>query len=150
MKPGFEEILQFREGYIKMGLELDLKPGALLDRIHAGASKRLKLHEGEIIKGDEALLRLKHKRLRDDVGINLIRLGLADVVFPHGRGLDRVDHTDLTTFRNKVVDKVVTVVGRRLKTDDAVVRKGIQTGRQQVEAIRVICEFKRLKEYFAI
>ena len=55
------------------------------------------------------------------------------------------------TFINKETNKVVTIVGRRFKTDDeAVIRKGIQMRRQQLEAISVICEFKRLNEFFAI
>ena len=75
----------------------------------------------------------------------------ADIVLPQRRGLDRVNDTDFMTIINKVTDRVVTVVGRRLKTDDAaVIRKGIQMRRQQLEAISVICEFERLEEYFAI
>ena len=55
---------------------------------------------------------LQHKSFRNDVSVNLIRLGFPDVVLSEGRGLDRVDDTDLMTVINKVTNKVVAVVGR--------------------------------------
>ena len=51
---------------------------------------------------------------------------------------------------NKVSNKVVTVVCRRLKTDDAVLVEGIELRDQQLEAISVICEFERLNEYLTV
>ena len=52
---------------------------------------------------------------------------------------------------NKVSCKVVAIVCRRFKTDDVVVRfEGIESGYQHMEAISVIRELKRFREYFAI
>ena len=55
---------------------------------------------------------LQHKSFRNDVGVNLIRLGLPDVVLPEGRGLDRIDDIDLMVIINEITNKVVAIVGR--------------------------------------
>ena len=60
-------------------------------------------------------------------------------------------NTHLVKLRNKVSNKVVTVVCRRLKTDDdAVFIERIELKDQRLEAISVICEFERLNEYFTV
>ena len=55
---------------------------------------------------------LQHKSFRNDVGVNLIRLGPSDVVLPEGRGLDRIDDIDLMVIINEITNKVVAIVGR--------------------------------------
>ncbi len=151
MQSGLKKVLQFRESLIDIGFQLNFQPCTLLERFLTEPAKGLEIHQADIVNSDEPMRLLHHECFRDDVGINLIRLSLADVVLPHSRGLDRVNDTDLMTFIDKVTDKVVTVVCRRFKTDDeAVIRKGIQMRGQLLEAISVVCEFERLEKYFAI
>ena len=55
---------------------------------------------------------LQHKSFSNDMGVNLICLGLPDVVLPEGRGLDRINNTDLMTIINEITNKAVAVDGR--------------------------------------
>ena len=56
-----------------------------------------------------------------------------------------VQHTHFVILSNKISNKVVAVVCRRFKTnDEAVLLKGTEFGKQQMEAIIVICKFERL------
>ena len=112
MQTGFEEVLQFRKCLIYIGLELYLQPGALFERLLAEASKSLEVHQVDVIDRNEPMRLLQHKSFSNDVGVNLICLGLPDVVLPQGRGLDRVNDTDFMAFIDKETDKVVTVVSR--------------------------------------
>ena len=84
IQPGFEKVLQFRESLIYIGLELDPQPGALFKRLLTEAVKRLEIHQVDVIDGDEPVGLLHHQGFSDDVGVNLIRFGLADVVLPEG------------------------------------------------------------------
>ena len=60
-------------------------------------------------------------------------------------------NTHLVKLSNKVSNKVVTVVCRRLKTDDdAVLVEEIELIDKQLEAISVVSEFERLKNYFTV
>lgn len=49
---------------------------------------------------------------------NRICATLSVFVFTHLTGFDGIQHTHLVKLSNKVLNKVVTVVCRRLKTDD--------------------------------
>ena len=78
-------------------------------------------------------------------------LRFANVVFTHNRSLDGIKNTHFVILGNKVSNKVVTVVCRRFKTnDDVALLKGTEFGKQQMEAIIVICKFERLDEYFTV
>ena len=112
MQTGIEEILQFRKYLIRIGLELYLQPGAMFERLLAEAAKGLEVQQVGVIDRNEPMRLLQHKSFSNDVGVNLIRLCLSDVVFSEGRGLDRVYDTDLMPFINKETNKVVAVVGR--------------------------------------
>ena len=119
MEAGLKEVLQLGESLVRLGLELDLQSGPLLDSISVRAAEGLKVLEVQITGRDEAeAVQMKKDRLRDGEGIDLIGLGFPDVVFPEDRGLDRVDNTDLAALADKEADKVVAIVSRRLKTDD--------------------------------
>lgn len=75
----------------------------------------------------------------------------ANIIFTHGRSLNRIENTHFKALADKKANKVVTVVCRCLKTyDDAVLVKWCQFRKQQIEAIIVICAFERFNEYLAV
>ena len=80
---------------------LDLQLGTLFERFLAEASKSFQDHEVDIKGRNEAIGLLHHKSYSVDLSVNLIHLGLTDVVSPQGRGLDRINDTDLMTTTNK-------------------------------------------------
>ena len=93
---------------------------------------------------------LYHKSFANDVCVEFIGLRLADVVFAQGGSPDRVEHTHFVIRSDKIPCKVIAIVCRRFKTnDEAVLLEGIEDGDQQLEAITVVRELKRLDEYFA-
>ena len=53
---------------------------------------------------------LHHKCFANDVSVDFIGLGLANVIFSHRGSLDRVEHTHFVERSNKISDKVVAVV----------------------------------------
>ena len=62
-------------------------------------------------------------------------------------------NTHLEIFSDKVLNKVVAIVCRWFKTDDDAVGLCVKRNElrdQHLEAISVICKFKRLNEYFTI
>ena len=151
MQAGFEEILQFREYLIHIRSQLDFQTRPLFNGFLAEASELFKIHQVKVIKRDKPVGILHQKSLSNDVSVDLIRLGFAQIVFAHGRRFDRVEYTHFKGTGNKVSYKVVAIVCRRFKTDDDVVRiEGIESGDQHMEAISVIRELKRFHEYFAI
>ena len=76
------------------------------------------MHQINVTEGHKPVVFHKHQSLCNNNGVDLIRLGFADVVFPQGCSLYRVDDTDLVIAGNKVLDQVVAIVSRRFKTDD--------------------------------
>ena len=115
------------------------------------ASQSLKIHHIQIKETDESEVVLHHKSFSNNICVDLICLSFANVVLSHLTGFDGVQHTYLVKLSNKVSNKVVTVVCRRLKNDAAAVLvEGIELRDQQLEAISVVCEFERLKNYFTV
>lgn len=83
-----------------------------IDELLPAAAKGSELHQVNVVHSDEPGRPLHHKRFCNEIGINLIRLGFADIVFSHGCGLDRVDDTDLVAILHKITNKIVAVVSR--------------------------------------
>ena len=151
MDTGFEKVLEFREDLIQVSSELYLGTGTLFDQVQPEPSEILELHERDVIQCDESWILHQSNGFGDHQSIDLVCLGLADIVFPQGGCLDRVDHTDVEALSDKERNQVVAIVSCRLKTDDdAVLLKRTEFGKQRIEAIIVIQEFERLDEYHAI
>ena len=72
--------------------------------------KSLEVHQVDVIDRNEPRRLLQNKSFSNDVGVNLIRLGLLDVVLSKDRGLDRVNDTDFMAFIEKETDNAVAVV----------------------------------------
>ena len=81
MQAGFEKVLKFRKGLIQIGSKLDLQPGSLFDRFLTETPQFFEVHQIKIFKGNEPVGFLHHKSLGNDVGVDLIRLRFADVIF---------------------------------------------------------------------
>ena len=149
MKPGFKEILQFRENAIKVGSKLDFQTSSFLNKLLPKAAQILQVHTVNIFLCAESK-GLQHESFGNNERINLISLSLADIIFPHRRSLNRIDETDLEMSGNKELDQVVRVMCRRFKTNDEVAFiKSRKREKQLTEAIIVIRELERLNEYFA-
>lgn len=110
MDAGLEEVLEFRENLVQIRGQLDLRTSTLLDKLHPEPSKILQLHERNVIERDESGVIHHSSGFGDYQSIDLVRLGLADVVLPQGGRLDRVDHTDVEAFGNKERNQVVAIV----------------------------------------
>lgn len=106
-----EEVLEFRESLIHIGSKLDLCGRTLLHEILAGPAQILQMQEVEILLLEQTVFG-GHKGLGYYECIHLIRLGIADISLPHGRGLDGVKDTEAVPFGNEEFDKVITVVSR--------------------------------------
>ena len=82
-------------------------------------------HFASIISSDGEVLiepmRLHHKGLGNQKRVNAIRFCLANVVFSHGRRLDRINDTNMKMPGNEEYDKVIAVVSRCFKTNDEAV-----------------------------
>lgn len=86
-----------------------------------------------------------HQCFGNQEGIQIIRLGLTDVVSPEAGRLQRIQDTDLIAMQYKKFNKIVTIVCRRFQGDDEVVRtKRFQLGLQLTEAIIAVGEGERL------
>ena len=83
-------------------------------------SQDLKLHHVKVIETDESEGILHHKSFSNYISVDLICLRFANVILMHLTGFDGVQHIHLLKLSNKLSNKVVIVVCRRLKTDDAV------------------------------
>jgi len=118
MQTGFEKVLNLREYLINIGCQLDFQSGALLNGFLPKAPQGLKIHHIEIKKGNESEVILHHKSFSNNKCVDLICLCFTNIVLTHLTGFDGVQHTHLVELSNKVSNKVVTVVCRRLKTDD--------------------------------
>lgn len=93
---------------------------------------------------------LYYKSFANDVCVDFIGIRCTNIVFAQGGSPDRVGHTHFVIRSDKIPCKVVAIVCRRFKTnDEAVLLEGIEIGNQQLEAITVVRELKRLDEYFA-
>ena len=118
MQTGFKKVLNFRENLINIGCKLDFQSGALFYGFLTKTPQGLKIHHIKIIKTDESEVILHHKSFSNHICVDLICLRFANVVFTNLTGFDGVQHTHLVKLSNKVSNKVVAVVCRRLKTDD--------------------------------
>ena len=104
-------VLDLRKSLINIRSQLDLSLCALLDQLHPEPTEFFQVKQGDIVLRKEPG-GVHHQSLSDDQGINLIRLGLADVILPQGRRLDRVNDTNLVIVGDKEFHKVVAVMGR--------------------------------------
>ena len=118
MQTGFEKILNFRKDLIDIGRQLDLQPGTLLNGFLSKVCQILKIHHVKSIERDEPEAVLHHKSFSNNVCVDFISLGFANVIFTDLTGFDWVQHIHLVRLSNKVSNKVVAVVCRRLKNDD--------------------------------
>ena len=151
MKPWFEEVLKLREDLVNVRSQLDFEPSTLFDSLLTKAAKGFEVHQVDVPQGHVTSILHEQEGSCDQNGVDLVRLGFADVVLPQACSLYRIDDTDLVIVGNKVLDQVVAVVSRRFKTDDEpVFAERIQLRGQEPEAITVVCELERLDEYFAI
>ena len=110
MRTGFEQILKFRKGLIQIGSKLDLQQGSLFDRFLTDMPQFFEVPQIQILKGSEPIGFLHHKRLGDDVSVNLICLRFSDVIFPHGRIRERIEDTNIVVLRSKVADQVFGIM----------------------------------------
>ena len=150
MHPGFKEILQFREGLVYVGSELDLGTGPLFNKSLAEPSQIPQMQDVNIPFGHKAG-RIGHQCFGNEEGIQLIRLGLPDVVSPETGCLDGVQDTNLIAMQHKKFNKIVTIMCRRLQSDYEVVStKRFQFGLQLTEAVSAVREGKRLQQDFTV
>ena len=78
-----------------------------------------------------------HECFGNEEGIQLICLGLPDVISPEAGRLQRVQDTNPIAMQHKIFNKVVAIVRRRFQGDDEVVcTKRFQFGLQLTEAVR--------------
>ena len=130
---------------------MDLKPSALLNGFLTKSTKVFQIQNIQVGEGEKPKGFLHHEGFGNNESVDLISLRFADVVAPHGRRFERVNHAHIKRFSNKVSNKVVAVVRRRFKTnDELILGKRFQFRDEHLEAIKVIQEFKRLNEYLAI
>ena len=150
MQSGGKKVLELRKSLIHIGSQLYLSSGTLFDQFLPETAKVLQMQQADVIGCIEPV-RLHHESFGNEVSIDLIRFGLANVIFTQGGSLDRVEDTDPVVVRHKEFNKVVAVMSRRFKTnDEAVLLKGIESGDQLKEAIIVIRKFERLEDYFTV
>ena len=64
---------------------------------------------------------MHHKSFSNNTSVDLICFRFANVILTHLTGFDGAQYTQLVKLSNKIPNQVVTVVCRRLKTDDDVV-----------------------------
>ena len=102
-----EEILKFRESLIQKRSQLNLCRGTLLHKYLTETTEVLEVHEINILLIIEPM-RLHHKGSGNQKHVNAIRFCLANVVFSHGRRLDRI--TNMKMSGNEEFDKVIAVV----------------------------------------
>ena len=118
MQTGFKKVLNFRENLINIGCQLDFQSGALFNGFLTKTPQGFKIHYIKVIEADESEVILHHKSFSNNKCVDLICLCFTNIVLTHLTGFDGVQHTHLVELSNKVSNKVVTVVCRRLKTDD--------------------------------
>lgn len=106
-----EEILKFRESLIQKRSQLNLCRSTLLHKYLTETTEVLEVHEINILLIIEPM-RLHHKGLGNQKRVNAIRFCLANVVFSHGRRLDRINDTNMKMPGNEEFDKVIAVVSR--------------------------------------
>jgi len=112
MQTGFKEVFELRKDLINIGSKLNFKPSPLLDGLLVEPPHSLEIHKIKVIESDKPVGILHHKSFGNDVCVDLICLRFANVILPHSRSLDGVQHTHLEIFSDKVSNKVVAIVCR--------------------------------------
>ena len=91
---------------------LDFEPSVLLNVFLTKTAKGFHIHNIQVEEGDKPKVFLYHENFGYNKSIDLISLSFTDVVSPHGRRFERVNHAHIKGFSNKIPNKVVTVVLR--------------------------------------
>ena len=85
--------MELREYLINIGCKLNFQPSTLLDGLLVESPHCLEIHKVKVIESDKPVGILHHKCFSNDVCVDLISLRFANVILPHSRSFDGVQHT---------------------------------------------------------